>query len=111
MKVAFTQLTTNQLKVDVTFDSTVEMSPQSWRVDWGDGTPVTVVASGTLTTNHQYAKAGPARVKVSSNDVSFEQFVQIGSPEPLARGGAVARQRRVIQEDLAVQRATTSRIG
>lgn len=75
-------------QVDITLDATRESSTQALQLNWGDTTlgatdgpsPTdTKLASGVLTAQHTYTKAGFYRIRVSTNEVSRHADVQVGA--------------------------------
>lgn len=51
---------------------------QPFKVEWGDGTAPTQLASGTLTASHTYAKPGGYEVIVKGNDLRTTEHVAVG---------------------------------
>lgn len=75
-------------QVDITLDPLYEATGQVLKVNWGDtvagstdgpSSTDVALASGVLTAQHTYAKAGFYRVRVSSNEVSRHSDIQVGT--------------------------------
>lgn len=62
----------------VTFDPAMGELPQPWKVDWGDGSAVATVASGTSTANHTYVADSTYKVTVHANDNESTQAITVG---------------------------------
>ena len=68
MKLDVTKTATPlQVSLNVTFDAS-DNGDQPFRVDWGDGSPITSYPTATHTVLKTYAKAGNYHVLVQAND-------------------------------------------
>jgi hypothetical protein len=96
----------------VTFDPAMGEQPQPWKVDWGDGSGVATVASGTTTASHTYSKAGFFKVVVRANATSATQTLRVGAPAmPAWDAQAVRNDRERPQESLAAIVGTHGLVG
>jgi hypothetical protein len=99
-------------KADWTFEPTLEQATQPVRINWGDGTAVDAVASGTLTKTHTYAKEGFFNVVAQANDVRQNFRIKAGTPDyNAAVAGKFARSQERLREDTASVLGVTGKLG
>lgn len=119
LTVTVTDQAAQTVRADWTFEPSLEATSQPVFIDWGDGTAEEMVAAGTLTKNHDYAKDGFYRIYARSNEVRVHWEVTVG---PTAGMGPIwderairdntyaGQQERALEDARAVTRAT-SRVG
>ena len=96
----------------VSFSLAAGEQAQPRKVDWGDGTAIQAVASGSPLATHTYAKAGTYKVAVKANDTGSTQTITVGAPAyPAWDAQKVHENVQGPQEDLAAIGATTGRVG
>jgi hypothetical protein len=66
------------VRATVAYDAQFEQTAQVTKINWGDGTPEVVMASGDLVDDHAYAADGFYRVYARSNEVKVHQEITIG---------------------------------